>query len=44
VTITVTVAGATGPSVSASGKGDPTGKVVEFLETNNNLSKTVIKQ
>jgi hypothetical protein len=44
VTITVVVSGATGPTVSAIGRGDPLGNVVEFLETNNNLSKTVIKQ
>jgi hypothetical protein len=44
VTITVTFSGATGPSVSAVGIGDPDFKVVEFIETNNSISKTVIKQ
>jgi uncharacterized protein DUF11 len=44
VTITVVVKGATGPSVSATGRGDPGSHVIEFLENNNVISKTVIKQ
>jgi hypothetical protein len=44
VRITVTFTGVTAPSVSAVGTADPGNLVVEFLETNNSISKTVIKQ
>src|SRR4051812_458034 len=44
VTITVTFTGVTSPTVSANGKADPGNFVIEFIESNNSISKTVIKQ
>ena len=44
VTITVTVTGVTGGTVSATGRGDPFNLVIEFIENNNIISKTVSKQ
>jgi uncharacterized repeat protein (TIGR01451 family) len=44
VKITVTFTGVTSNSVSAVGTADPAHLVVEFLENNNQLTKTVIKQ
>lgn len=44
VTITVVFTGVTAPSVSATGTADPLDLVVEFLNSNNVVSKTVIKQ
>src|SRR4051812_4187111 len=44
VTVTVTFDGVTSPTVTAKGTGDSNGKQPEFLETNNSISKTVIKQ
>ena len=44
VKITVTFTGVTSNSVFAIGTGDPLGLMIEFLETNNSLDKTVIKQ
>jgi uncharacterized repeat protein (TIGR01451 family) len=44
VTITVVFTGVTAPSVTAVGTADPGNLVIEFLETNNSISKTVIKQ
>jgi uncharacterized repeat protein (TIGR01451 family) len=44
VKITVTFTGVTSNSVFATGTADPKGLIIEFLETNNSLSKTVNKQ
>jgi uncharacterized repeat protein (TIGR01451 family) len=44
VTITVVFTGVTAPTVSGVGTADPDHHVVEFSESNNSISKTVIKQ
>jgi hypothetical protein len=44
VTITVVFTGVTSPSVSAVGTADPLNLVVEFTNSNNVVTKTVIKQ
>jgi hypothetical protein len=44
VTITVVFTGVTAPTVSATGTADPSDLVVEFLNSNNVVTKTVIKQ
>jgi len=40
----VSVTGVTGGTVSATGRGDPFNLVIEFIENNNVISKTVSKQ
>jgi uncharacterized repeat protein (TIGR01451 family) len=44
VTITVTASGVSGADITANGTVDPVGRIMEFLETNNHLTKTVIIQ
>jgi uncharacterized repeat protein (TIGR01451 family) len=44
VTVTVVVTGVTAPTVSAVGTADPNDLVVEFTNSNNVISKTIIKQ
>jgi hypothetical protein len=44
VKITVTFTGVTAPMVTGQGTADPLGLVIEFLESNNFISKTVNKQ
>jgi len=41
VTITVTVDGVSGTDITAQGTADPAGRILEFIETNNFLKKTV---
>ena len=44
VKVTVTFTGVTSATVGAIGRADPGNLVIEFLETNNVISKTVNKQ
>ena len=42
VTFTATIGGLTGSSLTITGRADPGGLISEFLETNNNLTQTVV--